>query len=74
MARLALIQDSEKADIIHRALRDVHPLLYCEGNPSGIKGALNILGMCAMDVRLPLTSLTEHTMADLKNVMAGINV
>jgi 4-hydroxy-tetrahydrodipicolinate synthase len=35
-------------------LHDVHPYLYVEGNPVGIKAAMNILGLCENEVRLPL--------------------
>ncbi|RLD20952.1 MAG: 4-hydroxy-tetrahydrodipicolinate synthase [Bacteroidetes bacterium] len=74
MARFALNDESDRASKIHHALLDMHPLLYLEGNPSGIKGALHILGLCSADVRLPLTSLTENTMTALKIVMAGIHL
>jgi 4-hydroxy-tetrahydrodipicolinate synthase len=35
-------------------LHDVHPYLYVEGNPVGIKAAMNILGLCENELRLPL--------------------
>lgn len=74
MTRYARNADFDQANEIHYKLLNVHPLLYLEGNPTGIKGALNILDLCSKDVRLPLTSLSEYSMAALKNVMTGINV
>ena len=43
----------------HMQLLDIHPWLYLEGNPTGVKGALEDLGFCSREVRLPLTPLSE---------------
>ncbi len=72
MIRHALNKNYAEARKIHEELLNIHPWLYLEGNPTGIKGALNILGLCSTDVRLPLTGLTEDTMADLKNELERI--
>jgi len=72
MTRSALNHEYEPAAQLHEILSTVHPLLYVDGNPSGIKGALHILGLCAPDVRLPLTSLTTANMAALRGAMAEI--
>jgi 4-hydroxy-tetrahydrodipicolinate synthase len=69
----ALNNDTAEAIKIHNALLDIHPLLYVEGNPSGIKGALNILGLCSKDVRLPLTPLTNGNMAILQQLIANMS-
>lgn len=42
-------------------LIDVHPWLYKDGSPSGIKAAMNILGFCENELRLPLVPCTEST-------------
>jgi len=62
----------EKAADAHYRLLDLHPLLYCEGNPAGIKGALENLGLCSREVRLPLTALTTETSNRLKIEMEKI--
>ena len=33
--------------------------MYSEGNPSGIKTVMEILGVCSADVRLPLTRVSS---------------
>jgi len=40
-------------------LLDVNPLMYAEGNPVGIKQALQELGICRNTVRLPLAPASE---------------
>ena len=45
----------------HNLLLDLHPLLYVDGNPSGIKAVLAQLGLCEDHVRLPLAGVSEAT-------------
>lgn len=59
MIRAALAGDFERGAQYHMQLLDIHPPLYAEGNPTGIKGALEDLGLCSREVRLPLTPLSE---------------
>lgn len=47
------------------ALLDLHPLLYVESNPAGIKAVLEQLGLCDARVRLPLAEVSEATRAAL---------
>jgi 4-hydroxy-tetrahydrodipicolinate synthase len=51
----------EKAKELHYQLLDIFNLLFIEGNPSGIKAALNILNICSDNVRLPLTTISKPT-------------
>jgi 4-hydroxy-tetrahydrodipicolinate synthase len=62
----------EKAADAHYRLLNLHPLLYCEGNPAGIKGAMEHLGLCSREVRLPLTALTNETCNRLKIEMGKV--
>ncbi|MBL7814031.1 MAG: 4-hydroxy-tetrahydrodipicolinate synthase [Saprospiraceae bacterium] len=57
MVRAALAGDLTTARRLNDQLHDVHPLLYCEGNPVGIKAAMNILGLCDNQLRLPLVPM-----------------
>jgi len=50
---------SEQGKIIEDKLYNFHECLYSEGNPSGIKTAMEILGVCGADVRLPLTRVSS---------------
>ncbi len=47
-------------------LHDVHPLLYAEGNPVGIKAAVSILGLCENNLRLPLVPMVGGNFDKLK--------
>lgn len=57
MVRAALNNDYAQARVLNNQLHDIHPLLYCEGNPVGIKAAMNILGLCDNYLRLPLVPM-----------------
>jgi 4-hydroxy-tetrahydrodipicolinate synthase len=58
------------------ALRDLleplHAALFAESNPIPLKAALSELGLCADDVRLPLTRATEETRERLRAVLEAV--
>ncbi len=62
MVRLALGGNFEKAKKIHYKLLEITNDIFIDGNPSGIKGLLNVLNLCTENVRLPLTSVNKATM------------
>ncbi len=66
LVRAALNGDYEAARGQNANLLDVHPWLYVEGNPSGVKAAMEHLGLCRRDVRIPQTSVSEQTFQALK--------
>lgn len=72
MVDAALRNDWPMARRLNENLLDVHPHLYAEGNPAGIKGALEILGFCNRETRLPLTALSEKGCNDLRQAMSQI--
>jgi 4-hydroxy-tetrahydrodipicolinate synthase len=47
-------------------LHDIHPYLYVEGNPVGIKAAMHILGLCENELRLPLVPQSKGNYDKLK--------
>ncbi|MFP5471182.1 MAG: 4-hydroxy-tetrahydrodipicolinate synthase [Bacteroidia bacterium] len=53
--------DLAKAREIQYSLLDVIHNLYVDGNPSGIKEALQYINICKNYVRLPLTNVTSKT-------------
>ncbi|MFK7936367.1 MAG: 4-hydroxy-tetrahydrodipicolinate synthase [Saprospiraceae bacterium] len=59
MVRAALSNDFATANHLNELLLDIHPMLYVEGNPTGIKAAMEIIGLCSREMRIPLTSLSE---------------
>ncbi len=54
----------------HYSLIEVIDLLFVEGNPSGIKAALNHLNICEDFVRLPLTKVSDQTKTKLYRAIA----
>jgi 4-hydroxy-tetrahydrodipicolinate synthase len=38
----------------------MYRLLFTEGNPSGVKAALEAQGICSREVRLPLTPMSDN--------------
>jgi len=59
----------ELAKTINNRLNPMHKWLYIEGNPTGIKGAMEHLGFCQRDVRLPLIPMTDRNLTHLKTAM-----
>lgn len=72
MVNAALAGDMATARQLNFALWDIHPWLYREGNPAGIKAALEIAGWCGKDVRIPLVSLSESSYTSLQAVMEKV--
>ena len=66
MTRAALNGDFENARRLHFELFDIHPLLYVDGNPAGIKTVMEMMDLCNREVRLPLVSVSENTYLKLK--------
>ena len=66
IVRAARAGDFGKARQLNDQLLDIHSWLYVDGNPSGIKAAMEILGLCRQDLRIPLTPVTEATYQRLK--------
>ena len=52
------MQEAEKLDKI---LQPLHSALFIESNPSPVKYAASLLGMCNPSVRLPLVEIREET-------------
>lgn len=69
MVRYALQGDFSRAAQLNNALLDVHPWLYLEGNPVGIKAAMEIQGLCSREVRIPLIPLSDASYQKLRTEM-----
>lgn len=72
MVRAALNNDFDTARRLNLELLDVHPWLYCDGNPAGIKAAMHILGLCNNELRIPLTPVSDATFENLKKEMQKV--
>ncbi len=60
MVRATLRYDMPQAQQMNLRLLDLYQLLFLEGNPSGVKAALEAQGLCTREVRLPLVSMSEN--------------
>ncbi len=67
MVRAGLSGDFKTAQKLHFDLLEMMSLIFVDGNPAGVKGALSHLGVCSKEVRLPLVELTEATDAAIKS-------
>ncbi|WP_207428597.1 4-hydroxy-tetrahydrodipicolinate synthase [Pedobacter sp. SYSU D00535] len=61
MVRLCLEGKFKEAQKLHYQLLPLASLLFCEGNPAGVKAALKQLGICEDALRLPLVNVSEKT-------------
>ncbi len=61
MIGAALEGDFAKARAIHYDLFDLYSSLFMEGNPAGVKAALNIQGIVQNELRLPLVAVSDET-------------
>lgn len=72
MVRAAMRGDFANARRLNHLMLDIHPWLYIDGNPTGIKGALEILGLCRGEVRTPLTTMENDHYLNLKKELAKV--
>ena len=49
----------------------VHDAMFCEPSPGPVKYAASLLGLCADEVRLPMTSVTPAAQEKIKAAMVG---
>jgi len=57
----ACVDDQKKAVELDKLLQPLHNSLFIESNPSPVKYAASLLGMCKPTVRLPLVEIREET-------------
>ena len=69
MSHLCLENDFEAASKLQIEYMDLIDALFCEVNPIPVKEALNMMGMKAGPVRLPLCEMAEKNKAVLKAAM-----
>jgi 4-hydroxy-tetrahydrodipicolinate synthase len=69
MVRAALKYDHKTANDLHYNLLDFIGVLFEEGSPTGVKAALESMGLCTDVVRLPLVSATDILKKKLEKLM-----
>lgn len=72
MVNAALKSDFPRARKLNFDMLDVHPLLYVEGNPVGIKAAVSMLGLCRNYLRVPLVPLSEPNREKLRKLLSKV--
>lgn len=74
MIHAALKGDITTARKIHLQMHDIHHWLYIDGNPPGIKAAMEFLGFCTREVRLPLVAQSTENIIGLKAALEEAGV
>jgi 4-hydroxy-tetrahydrodipicolinate synthase len=71
-----LSDDNEKkeAERIDKILQPIHNSMFIESNPSPVKYAAKLLGLCEDDVRLPLVKITKLTQDAVKKALISANL
>ena len=58
----------------HQSLLPLFDVLFCETNPIPVKAAIEALGLCDGEIRLPLTPITPPNLERLKVVMKDLGI
>ena len=62
-------KSQSEAETFNKILQPVHYSMFVESNPSPVKYAAKLLGLCEDDVRLPLVKTTEPTKEIVKKAL-----
>ena len=68
--------DESKLEAVRldKILQPVHNSMFIESNPSPVKYAAKLLGLCDDDVRLPLVKVTQTTKDAVKKALVSANL
>lgn len=72
MIRLGLAGKVKEAYALHYKVADSIDYIFEEGNPVGIKALFHKLGLCELDVRLPLVEASEELQHKINNFIAKL--
>lgn len=72
MVRQSLKGNFDKARELHYKLNDITDMLFAEGNPGGVKYALEVLGICESHLRLPLYPISEALKAKMRKAIGEL--
>ena len=70
----ALDNEKNEAEKLDKILQPIHNSMFIESNPSPVKYAANLLGLCSDDVRLPLVKVTETAKVAIKKALVSANL
>ncbi|MDC1245479.1 4-hydroxy-tetrahydrodipicolinate synthase [Pelagibacteraceae bacterium] len=68
------INAKKEAEKLNNILQPIHNSMFIESNPSPVKYAAKLLGLCAEDVRLPLVKVTDPTKEIIKKTLVSANL
>lgn len=68
MVNASTIGDYDKARALHFELLEVMEALFEDGNPGGVKAALDVLGLAGNNLRLPLVKVNKATYNSIANL------
>ena len=67
-------KDKVEATKLDTILQPIHDSMFIESNPSPVKYAAKLLGLCEDDVRLPLVKVTEPTKEVVRKALISANL
>ena len=63
------LKQEPEAEILNEVLQPVHHAMFVESNPSPVKYAAKLLGLCNDSVRLPLVEVTDSNKEIIKKTL-----
>ena len=72
MITFSLENKQKKAYDVLNNLKPLLRLLFEEGNPTGIKAAMNVLNLCENNLRLPLLPATKKLYTNIEKIISRI--
>ena len=67
-------EEKQEAERLDKILQPIHNSMFIESNPSPVKYAAKLLGLCDDDVRLPLVKVTEPNKEVIKKILVSANL
>ena len=64
-------KEKDETEKLDKILQPIHNSMFIESNPSPVKYAAKLLGLCEEDVRLPLVKVTEPTKEVIKKALVA---
>ena len=67
-------EGKSEANRLDKILQPIHNSMFIESNPSPVKYAAKLLGLCGDDVRLPLVKVTDPTKEAVKKALVSASL
>ena len=67
-------EDKKETIRLDAILQPIHNSMFIESNPSPVKYAAKLLGLCEDDVRLPLVKITDPTKETVRKALVSANL